>query len=83
MKTWRGEMTAGGRSLAEAKIQEVHYHRSIHNCHDATKPHSENAQPDKISGSQENFNHLMYMDNIRLYTKNEKELETLINAVRT
>ena len=29
MKTWRVELTAGGRRLTEAKIQ-------IHNCHDAT-----------------------------------------------
>ena len=27
MKTWRGELTAGGRSLAEAKIQRVTFQR--------------------------------------------------------
>ena len=27
-------------------------------------------------------NHLMYMDDIKLYAKNEKELETLTKAVR-
>ena len=26
--------------------------------------------------------HLMYMDDIKLFTKNEKELKTLIHAVR-
>ena len=36
----------------------------------------------KLSGSQENINHLMYMDDIKLLAKNEKELETLIHAVR-
>ena len=36
----------------------------------------------KLSRSQEKFNHLMYMDDIRLFAKNEKELETLIHAVR-
>ena len=28
------------------------------------------------------MNHLMYMDNIKLLAKNEKELETLIHTVR-
>ena len=32
--------------------------------------------------SQEKMNHLMYMDDIKLFIKNEKELETLIHAVR-
>ena len=36
----------------------------------------------KLSGSQEKINHLMYMDGIKLFTKNEKELETLINGVK-
>ena len=36
----------------------------------------------KLSRSQEKINHLMYMDNIKLFAKNEKELETLIHTVR-
>ena len=36
----------------------------------------------KLSRSQEPVNHLMYMDDIKLFAKNEKELETLIHAVR-
>ena len=36
----------------------------------------------KLSRSQEKINHLMYMDDIKLFIKNEKELETLIHAVR-
>ena len=35
-----------------------------------------------ISGSQEKINHQMYMDDIKLFAKYEKELETLIHAVR-
>ena len=31
---------------------------------------------------EEKINHLMYMDDIKLFAKNEKELETLIHAVR-
>ena len=36
----------------------------------------------KSSKSHEKINHLMYMDDIKLFAKNEKELETLIQAVR-
>ena len=36
----------------------------------------------KLSRSQEKINHLMYMDDIKLFAKNEKELETLIHTVR-
>ena len=36
----------------------------------------------ELSRSREKINHLMYMDDIKLFAKNEKELETLIYAVR-
>ena len=36
----------------------------------------------KLSKSQEKINHLMYMDDIKLFAKNEKELETLIQTMR-
>ena len=36
----------------------------------------------KLSRLQEKINHLMYMDDIKLFAKNEKELETLIHIVR-
>ena len=35
----------------------------------------------KLCRLQENINHLMYMDNIKLFAKNENELEILIHAV--
>ena len=36
----------------------------------------------KFNKSQEKIKHLMYMDDIKQFAKNEKELETLIHAVR-
>ena len=36
----------------------------------------------KLSRSQEKVNHFMYMDDIKLFAKNEKEQETLIHTVR-
>ena len=35
-----------------------------------------------LSKSQENINHLMYMDDIQLFAINERELETQIQTVR-
>ena len=89
MKTWRMELTAGRRSIAETKIQ-----RGIFQG-DALSPllfiiammplnHilRKCAAGYKLSRSQEKINHLMYMDDIKLFAKNERELETLIHAVR-
>ena len=36
----------------------------------------------KLNRSQEKINHLMYMDDIKLFAKKEKELETLIQTVK-
>ena len=89
MKTWRVELTAGGRKLAEAKIQ-----RGIF-WGDALSPLlfiiammplnyilRKCTAGYKLGWSQEKVNHLMYMDDIKLFAKNEKELETLIHTVR-
>ena len=82
------EMTAGERSIAEIKIK-----RGIFQG-DALSPllfiivmmplnHilRKCAASYKLSRSQEKINHLMYMDDIKLFAKNEKEPETLIHAV--
>ena len=89
MKTLRVDLTAGGRSIAETKIQ-----RGIFQV-DALSPllfiidmmplnriHRRCAAAYTLSRSQEKINHLMYMDDIKLFTKNEKELETFKHAVR-
>ena len=36
----------------------------------------------KFTTSLEKINHLMYMDDIKLFTKYEKELENLIQTIR-
>ena len=86
MKTWGVQLTAGGRSLAEANIQ-----RGIFQG-DALSPllfiialMPLNHILRKCTAgyrSQEKINYLMYMDDIKLFAKNEKELETQIHAVR-
>ena len=89
MKTWRVELTAEGRSIADTKIKRGIFQR------DALSPllfiiammplnHilRKCAAGYKLSRSQEKINHLMYMDDIRLFAKNEKELETLIHTIR-
>ena len=89
MKAWRVQLTAGGRSLAETKIQRGIFQGDAqspllfmivmmlinHILRKCTAGH-------KLSRSQEKINYLMYMDDIKLFAKNEKELKTLIHAVR-
>ena len=83
------ELTARGRSLAETKIQRGIFQE------DAPSPLRfiiammplnhilrKKTAGYKLSRSQKKINHLMYMDDIELFAKNEKELETLIHAVR-
>ena len=89
MKNWRVELTAGGKSLAETKIQRWIFQgdalstllfiiammpRShiLRKCTDGYK----------LRRSFEKINHLMYMDDIKLFAKNEKELGALIHTVR-
>ena len=88
MKTWRVELTAGGRSLTETKIQRGIFQGDtpspllfiiammppnliLRKC----------TAGYKLGISQEKINHLMYTDDLKLFAKNEKELETLIYAV--
>ena len=88
MKNWRVELTTGGKSLAETKI-----HRCIFQG-DALSPLlfiiammplnnilRKCKAEYKLSRLQEKINHLMYMDDIKQFAINEKELETLILTV--
>ena len=90
MKNWRVELTAGGKSLAEKKIQRGIFQGDElsallfiiammplnHILRKCTARY-------KLRRLQEKINHLMYMDDIKLFAKNEKELETLIHTEYT
>ena len=74
MQTWRVELTAGGRSLAETKIQGDALSPLLfiiammplnHILRKCTAGY-------KLSRSQEKTNHLMYMDDIKLFAKKWK-----------
>ena len=89
MRNWIVELTAGGQSLAEVKIQRGIFQKDAlspllfvismmplnHILRKCTAGY-------KLSKSQEKINHLMYMDDIKLFAKNEKELEILLQSVR-
>ena len=79
MKNWRVELTAGGKSLVETKIQKgilqgdalsplqfiiamVPLNQTLRKC----------TAGYKHSRSQEKINHLMYMDDLQQFAKNEK-----------
>ena len=83
MKTWRAKLTTGVRSLCEAKIQRgifqgdalspflfviamMTLNRTLVKCTGVYK----------LSKSQEEINDLIYVGDIKLFAKDEKELET-------
>ena len=89
METWNVKLTAGEKILAEAMIQRgiflgdtlspllfvigmMPLNHILRKC----------TGKNKLTKSQEKINRLMYIDNIKLFAKNEKELETLIQAMR-
>ena len=80
------ELTAGGKSLAEAKMyipRRCTITLTICNSDDASQPQIQEMHCwIKLTKTQENVNHLMYIDDIKHFAKNEKELETLIHAIR-
>ena len=70
-------LSAGRKSLTEVKIQSGTFLR------DATQSYTRKCPGRyKLYKSQENINHLMYLNDIKLFAKNEKEPKTLIQAVR-
>ena len=90
MKNWRVELTAGGKSLPETKIQRGIFQGDVLSpllFKTAMMPL--NHMPRKCTAgyklcrSQEKINHLMYIDDIKLFAKNEKKLQTLIHTEYT
>ena len=89
MKTWRVELTAEGRSLAETKIQRGIFQDALSPLlfviammplNNILRKYTAGL---KLCRSQEKINHLMHMDDIKIFAKNDKiNLENLIHAVR-
>ena len=89
METWTVELTAGEKSFAEVNIQ-----RGIFQGDDqpqllfviAMMPLNYILRKCtavlKISKSQEKINHLIYINDIKLFAKNERDLEILIQTMR-
>ena len=79
-KNWKVELTAGGKTFAEVKIQRVIFQEDVLLpllFGIAMMPLKITAG-NQFSKSQGKIKHLMCMDNVKLFVKNEKELETLI-----
>ena len=88
MKNGRVILAAGGRSFAEVKIQRGILQGDTQSpllfvimmmpLNHILRKYTGGYELHK---SQEKINHLIYMDNIKLFAKNEKELETFIQTV--
>ena len=80
MQTWRVELTAGEQSLAKVKIQRSIFQGDVQSPFVfviAMMSLNHFLRKDiagyKLSKSQEKINHLMNMDDIKLFAKNEKK----------
>ena len=89
MENWKVKLRTGGKGLTDVKIHRkifqgdvgsiLQFVRTIMPLSHILKKCTGKY---KLTKSQEKINLLMYMDNIKLFAKNEKELETLIQSVR-
>ena len=87
MKTWRVELKAGEKSFVEGKIQRrIFQGDSLSPLLFITAMMPLNyivrkcTAGYKLIKSQEKINHLIYIDDIKPFAKNEKELKTLIHV---
>ena len=89
MEGWKVELTAEGQVLTEVKIQRGIFQGDslspllfvigmmpLNHILRNTKGGY------KFARSQEKINHLMYMDDIKIFAKNKTELETLMQTIR-
>ena len=89
MKNWQTELTSGGVSLGEVKVK-----RGIFQGDSLSPllfvisliPMSHILRKVKagyeLGKGEITINHLLFMDDLKLFGKNEKEIETLMNTVR-
>ena len=89
MENWRVELTAGGKTLTEVKIQGGIFNGDAQSpllfvvvMMPVSQLFRKCIDGYKLHKSQEKNNHLMYMADIKQLTKNEKVLETLIQTAR-
>ena len=89
MKNWKVELTAGGKTVAGVKMPRAIFQGDVlslllfiiammplyYILRNYTGGY-------KFTKSQEKISHIVYMDNIKLFGKNEKERETLIQTIR-
>ena len=87
MKYWRVELTCAQEVLGEVKIMRGIFQGNslspllfvsamipLTHILRKSKPGYE------FSGSEEKIHHLLYMDDLKLYSKNEKELDSCISV---
>ena len=88
MKKWKEELITGGKILTGVEIQRDIFQGDVlspfllaiammalnNMLRKCTRDY-------KFAKSWENINHLMYMDNIKVFRKNEKGLETQIETI--
>ena len=89
MKDWRVELTCGNQHLGEVKIKRGIFQGDalslllfVTTLIPLTSVLKTTKHSYEFAKNREKINHLLYMDDLKLYAKNEKELDSLIQQVR-
>ena len=84
MENCRVELTAGGQTLTEVKIQRGIFHGDLLSSILViiVMIPLNYWGGYKFTKLQEKINHLIYIDDIKIFAKNKKHQETLIHTIR-
>ena len=89
MKDWRVELTCANESLGEVKIKRGIFQGDalspllfVITLIPLTSVLKKTKHGYEFAKNREKINHLLYMDDLKLYAKSEKELDSLIQTVR-
>ena len=89
MKDWRVELTCANESLGEVKIKRGIFQGDalspllfVITLIPLTSVLKMTKHGYEFAKNREKINHLLYMDDLKLYAKSEKELDSLIQTVR-
>ena len=89
MKAWRVDLTCNNQSLGEVDLEQGIFQGDslssllfVLSLIPFTVILRKTESAYQFSSNKEKINHLLFMDDLKLYAKNEKDLESLVQTVR-
>ena len=82
MENWRVDLIVEVKNPCSSEICCHHYSSLKQWCNSTSYLGNILGWSNNFSKSRENINHLTYIDDIKVFAKNEKELENMIQTIR-